>query len=248
MKFSIITVVYNNEDTISDCIKSIQSQSYTDIEHIIIDGLSTDNTLSIINSYKNSRTTVVSEKDNGIYDAMNKGLTYATGDIIAFLNSDDIYQSPRTIDRIASEFLNSQCDATFGDLTYVDYTDTNKVLRYWKVSPFKPGAFSKGWHPTHLSFFAKRELYEKYGNFNIELTIAADFEIILRFIEKYRVTANYIPEVIGRMRVGGESNRSIKNILKGNTEVKKAFKINDIRPPHFYTVKRLVSKLLQYLK
>lgn len=246
MKVSIITVTFNSEEFIACCIDSVHNQTYSDIEHIIIDGGSTDKTLEIIKSRENRVETIISEKDDGIYDAMNKGLNYVTGDIVAYLNSDDLYESNNTIERIVQEFEKTECDATVGSLTYVDQNNIDKVIRYWHVPPFSKGAFAKGWHSAHLPFFAKRELYEKYGNYNTDLKIAADFEIMLRYMERYSVSVSTIPEVIGRMRVGGVSNRSLKNILEGNREIRYAFKLNGISVSPFYTIKRLFQKTLQH--
>lgn len=247
MKISIITVVWNNEKTIKSCINSILSQTYKDIEYIIVDGKSTDNTIKIIESYENKISKFISEKDNGIYDAMNKGISLATGDIVGILNSDDFYTDNTVIETIVNEFQSKNIDATFSDLDYVSFQDENKITRKWRSTPYYKDAFTKGWHPAHPTFFVKKDIYNKYGLFDLNFNISADFEIMLRFIEKYKIKTTYIPKVLVKMREGGESNQSIKNILIGNKNVRKAFKKNEIKLDLLYTPKRLIKKAWQKL-
>jgi glycosyltransferase involved in cell wall biosynthesis len=247
MKVSIITVVYNNEKTVADCIDSVLSQTYSNIEYIIIDGNSKDSTVAIIKSYGDKITTFVSEQDNGIYDAMNKGLALATGDVVGILNSDDMYQSNTVIKKIVYHFQNSGCQAVFSDLIYVNYNNTSKIVRYWKSSLFTEDAFNKGWHPAHPTFFAKREVYQKFGVFNLNYEISADFELMLRFIQVNKISTHYIPEILVKMRLGGESNNSVHNIIKGNKNIKRAFLEHGLPWSRLYTAKRLMKKLIQYL-
>lgn len=174
--------------------------------------------LELIKSTPNRVTKIVSESDKGIYDAMNKGIALATGDIIGILNSDDFYISTDVITSVVKEVLQGGYDAVYGDLEYVDEEDTDKVVRYWKSKYYKAGLFKKGWHPAHPTFFVKKEVYDKYGNFNLKYKIGADYEIMLRFIEKNKIKVGYIPKTLVRMRVGGASNQSIKNIIKANKE------------------------------
>jgi len=248
MKISIITVVWNNEKTIKNCIESILSQTYKNIEYIIVDGQSTDKTIEIIKSYGNKISKFISEKDNGIYDAMNKGISMASGDIVGILNSDDFYTNEKVIETIANEFLTKDIDATFSDLDYISFEDESKITRKWRSTPYSIGAFIKGWHPAHPTFFVKKEIYEKYGNFDLDFAISADFEIMLRFIEKHKIKTTHIPQVLVKMREGGESNQSIKNILKGNANVRKAFIKNGIKLDKLYTPKRLIKKVIQKIK
>lgn len=248
MKISIITVVWNNEKTIKNCVDSILSQSYADIEHIIIDGKSTDKTVELVKTYGDKISKFISEKDNGIYDAMNKGISMATGDVIGILNSDDFYTDEKVIEIIANEFKNKNIDATFSDLDYVSFEDEKKITRKWRSSSYFNSAFEKGWHPAHPTFFVKKEIYNKYGLFDLNFDISADFEIMLRFIEKHRIKTSYIPKVLVKMREGGESNQSIKNILLGNKNIRKAFKKNRIKLDALYTPKRLIKKAWQKIK
>ncbi|MGA1846340.1 glycosyltransferase family 2 protein [Deferribacter abyssi] len=246
MKVSIITVVYNNKDTIKDAIESVLSQTYKNIEYIIIDGASTDGTVDIIRNYGDKIDKFISEKDNGIYDAMNKGIKLASGDIVGILNSDDFYVDNRVIEKVVDVFENNNCDSLYGDLVYVNKDNIDKIVRYWKSREYKEGLFKKGWHPAHPTFFVKREVYEKYGMFNLDFKIAADYELMLRFLEKYKITTAYLPEVMVKMRVGGESNRSIKNIIRANIECYKAWKINKLQPPLLLGIKKPLSKIFQY--
>lgn len=247
MKVSIITVVWNNADTIKDAIESVLNQTYKNIEYIIVDGGSTDGTIEVIQSYGNKISKFISEKDEGIYDAMNKGIKLATGDIVGILNSDDFYKSNDVIETVVREFMSKDIDCLYGDLEYVDKNDTSKVIRYWKSNPYKEGLFQKGWHPPHPTFFVKREIYYKYGMFNTNFKIAADYELMLRFLEKYKIKSSYIPKVLVRMRLGGASNRNLINIIKANIECYKAWKVNNLSVnPISILIAKPFSKLLQY--
>ena len=246
MKISIITVVYNNKDTIKDAIESVLNQTYQNIEYIIIDGVSTDGTVDIIKSYGDKIDKVISEPDKGIYDAMNKGIKLASGDIIGILNSDDFYANNNIIEKVVKEFEDKKVDSVYGDLVYVNAKDTNKIVRYWKSKPYKKGLFTKGWHPAHPTFFVKKEIYDKYGIFNLDFKIAADYELMLRFLEKYQISNSYIPEIFVKMRLGGESNQSIKNIIKANIESYNAWKINGLYINLFMILLKPLSKLFQY--
>lgn len=245
MKVSIITVVYNNKKTIKDAIESVLNQTYKNIEYIVIDGASNDGTVEIVQSYSNKIDKFISEPDNGLYDAMNKGLKLATGNIIGILNSDDFYASNNIIEKVVNVFNENNIDSVYGDLVYVDSNNTDKIVRYWKSIPFKKGLFRKGWHPAHPTFFVKKDVYDKYGIFNLDFKIAADYEIMLRFLEKYKISTYYIPEILVKMRIGGESNKNIKNIVRANIECYKAWKINELKPPLLLGIKKPFSKLSQ---
>ncbi len=205
------------------------------------------NTLEIINKYKDKITKVVSEKDNGLYDAINKGIGLANGDIIANLNSDDFYIDNNVITDVASKFEEEKTDLLYSDLYYVDAQNTQKVKRYWKSGSYKKGLFLKGWMPPHPTFFVKKHVYDKYGVFNLELKSAADYEIMLRFIHKYECSVAYLNRVTVRMRVGGVSNASIANRIKANREDKKAWKINGLKPKPFTFLKKPISKIKQFI-
>lgn len=231
---SIITATFNAETTLSYCIESVSEQS-VDVEHIIIDGVSTDGTLKTVEHYRDSLAKVVSEPDAGIYDAMNKGLKLATGDVIGILNADDFYASSDVLKKVANVFSEPDVDACYGDLVYVDSKDLNKVTRYWHSGNFNVRKFYLGWMPPHPTFFVRRSVYEKYGLFNLNLGSAADYEIMLRFLLKQQSKVVYIPEVLVHMRTGGESNVSISNRLKANRNDRKAWDINGLRP-HSWTI------------
>ena len=224
MRISVITVVHNNVENIKDAIDSVHGQTYKNIEHIIIDGLSTDGTVEIVKSYGKKINKFITEKDKGIYDAMNKGITLASGDIIGILNSDDIYFDDNVLEDVVNVFKEKQSDSIYGDLIYVEKNNINEVVRYWKSSAFKLGSFAKGWHPPHPTFFAKRNLYQNYGLFDLNMKVSADFDLMLRFLEKNKITTSYIPRVLVKMRTGGESNKSFRNIIVSNMSILKSFK------------------------
>lgn len=247
MKVSIITVVFNGAKTVEHCINSVISQSHKAIEHIIIDGGSTDGTLKITDKYSSNIAKVISEPDNGIYDAMNKGITLATGQIVGILNSDDFYVDENVLSRVAETFNNADIDSCYGDLVYVDPENTDKVLRYWKSSPYNEKLFHSGGMPPHPTFFVRRSIYEKYGSFNTDLSQAADYELMLRFMVRHGITTIYIPEVLVKMRTGGMSNVSVKNRLKANLQDRQAWKINGLKPMPWTLYMKPLSKVGQYL-
>ena len=234
LKVSIITATYNSSKTVLDTLHSLQKQSYPHIEHIIIDGLSTDNTIELIQS-TNFKGDIHSGKDKGIYDAMNKGLGFAKGDIVGILNSDDFYAEETIIEEVVSLFNQTGCDTVYGDLVYVDGVDTSNIKRMWVSGSYERKNFLNGWMPPHPTFFVRKELYDKYGLFNISLWGAADYELMLRFLYKHGAKAAYLPKVLVNMRIGGQSNTSLINRLRANLEDRKAWKLNDIKP-HWYTL------------
>ncbi|MBP7808336.1 MAG: glycosyltransferase [Bacteroidia bacterium] len=235
MKISIITVTYNSASTIEQTIQSVLNQSYTNIEYIIIDGVSTDGTLDILNRYKSQLHKIVSEKDKGIYDALNKGIDLATGDVIGILHSDDFYMNSNVIENVANSFNQNQCDALYANLYYVDKDDTNRIKRKWDSGNYSEGAFLNGWMPPHPTFFVKKEIYNKYGKFDLQFTSAADYELMLRFIHKNKIKLAYLNEFIVKMRVGGKSNVTVKNRVTANFEDRKAWEVNGLKP-RFYTL------------
>jgi glycosyltransferase involved in cell wall biosynthesis len=246
MKVSIISATFNSAATIAGCIASVNNQTHNYIEHIIIDGASTDNTLEIIKSAPSRVVKIISEPDNGIYDAMNKGISLATGDVIGILNSDDLYTDNNVLENVVKVFKRTPVDCFYADLYYVKKNNIDQIVRYWKTRDFIPGAFRKGWHPAHPTFFVRRDVYEKFGTFNLDFTLAADFELMLRFLERFRITSSYLPQPIVRMRLGGKSSRSIRNIVVQNIECYKAFKMNSISVSPFYPIYRLLPKLKQF--
>ena len=222
MKISIITVCYNSEKTIEDTLRSVFEQNYENIEHIIIDGGSTDRTLAVLATAGAHVAKIVSEPDNGIYDAMNKGIALATGDVIGFINADDFYPTPEVLALVASAFESSGADCCYGDLCYVQQDDVSKTVRYWRSAPFSPGLFDRGWCPPHPTFFVRREVCVRLGGFDLSFNIAADFELMMRYLEAAQITSRYIPQVLVKMRLGGITNRSLINIFKQNIEIRRA--------------------------
>ena len=249
MKVSIITVTWNSAATLQDTLDSVLSQTYQDIEHIIVDGMSKDETMAIVRKYEplyKGRLKYISEPDHGIYDAMNKGLSMATGEVVGVLNSDDLYNDVNVVADIVSGFMDEEVGAVCGNLYFVRADDLNAVVRLWKGSPYK--SFKSGWHPAHPTFYVKRIYFEKFGGFDTSFAVSADFELMLRFIEKRRIKIKYIDRYFVKMRVGGESTGNIINIIKGNRNIMRAFKKNDIKVSAFYPFLRLVPKVVNVLK
>jgi glycosyltransferase involved in cell wall biosynthesis len=246
MKITIITATYNSAATVRDTLSSIAGQQYNDIEHIIVDGLSKDGTLAIVNEFPHVAR-VISEKDNGIYDAMNKGIQLATGEVIGILNSDDFYNDQAVLEKVMSVFNDPAVDTVYADLQYVRQDNTQIVTRTWKAGSFQKRDFYYGWMPPHPTFFVRRRVYEKAGVFNIALRSAADYEFMLRVLVKHNINARYIPEVLVKMRSGGMSNASWKNRLKANKEDLMAWKLNELKPYFFTTWLKPARKIFQFI-
>ena len=247
MKISIVTVAYNAASTIKDTIDSVLSQTGIDLEYIIVDGGSQDDTIKIVESYGSKIHQFISEADNGIYDGMNKGVKMATGDIIGILNSDDFYMDENVLKKIIQKFTD-KVQAVYADLVYVDQNDTTKITRTWISKEYQPNAFRKGWMPPHPTFFVRKEIYEKFGCYSLELRSAADYEFMLRVIHKHQIQIDYLPEVIVRMRAGGESNASFKNRLRANKEDRLAWKMNGLKPSPTTFIQKPLSKVSQFFK
>jgi len=245
MKISIITVCYNAEETIEETIQSVLAQDYKSIEYIIIDGFSSDSTMEIVGKYKGQIHRVVSEKDKGIYDAMNKGIALANGEVIGILNADDIYASKTVISKIVSGFKGN-IDACYGDLQYVKKDNLEHIVRDWKSEKFKSGLFQKGWMPPHPTFFLRKECYDNFGVYNTSFSISADYELMLRMIEKHKIKSNYVPTLITKMRMGGESNASLRHRIRANQEDRRAWRINNLKAEPFTLIRKPLSKLNQY--
>lgn len=246
MKVSIITVCYNSAETIENTLISVVSQSYPNIEYILIDGQSTDGTLAIIERYKSKLARVISEPDKGIYDAINKGIQLASGELVGVLNSDDFYVNNSVIEEVVKILQQQNADCVYGDLQYVDRQNTNLVKRNWVSGKYKQGLFYNGWMPPHPTFFIKNECYKKYGLFNLQLKSAADYELMLRMLHVHQIKAAYLPQVLVKMRVGGKSNISLKNRIKANREDKLAWVINGIKPRFYTLLMKPLSKLGQF--
>ena len=247
MKISIVTVSYNAEATIKDTIESVLSQIGIELEYIIIDGGSTDSTVEIVQSFGDQINHFISEPDKGIYDGMNKGVQAATGDIVGILNADDIYADSSVLKKVMDQFQDG-VDAIYADLVYVDAEDTDKITRTWISKPYKDGAFKKGWMPPHPTFFALKAVYDQYGLYTLELRSAADYEFMLRVIHKHKISLSYLNEIIVKMRVGGESNASIKNRIRANKEDRMAWKMNGLNPGSLTFIRKPLSKVGQFLK
>ena len=245
--FSIITTVLNNKEFIEDAINSVLNQTYPDIEYIIIDGGSTDGTLDIIKKYENRITKLISEPDNGIYDALNKGIELSSGDIIGFLHADDVFACNNAIEKVAKKFLLYPVRVIYSDLEYVKKKNLDKVFRYWKAGSYKNISFSFGWMPPHPTLFVRREIYEQYGKFNTSYKIAADYDLILRLLGKHKIPSTYIKEVLVRMRIGGTSNMSIKNILKKSIEDYLILRRNKIGFPLLTVILKNLLKVRQFI-
>jgi len=244
MRVSVITVCLNSKETIEDTIKSVRGQDYADIEHIVIDGGSTDGTVDILRRYEGASCRFVSEPDDGIYDAMNKGLRNSTGQIIAFLNSDDTYAGQTTISKVVATIRQNGYEALYGDIEYVDGRNFNKVVRYWRAGDYKKGAFYTGWVPPHPTFFCKRELFEEFGCFDTTYRVAGDFELMFRFVETHRIKVGYIPTTLVKMRTGGRANR-INGIIRGNREIIRVLRANGVKFPLRFFLQKPFRKVLQ---
>ncbi len=246
MKISIITVTYNSSETLEETILSVINQTYKDVEYIIVDGKSTDTTLQIIDKYKSNISKLVSEKDNGIYEALNKGINMATGDVIGILHSDDFYTNELVLEKVATAFNSNSCDALYADLYYVERNNTNKIIRKWKSGHFSENSFLFGWMPPHPTFFVKKEIYTNYGAFNLNFKTSADYELMLRLLHKHKIKTSYLPEFIVKMRMGGQSNITAKNRILANMEDRKAWEVNNLHPYFFTLYLKPLRKLKQF--
>lgn len=246
MKISIITATYNSATTVRDTLESVLKQTHQDWELIIEDGVSKDDTLAIVREYESQckgRMRIFSEKDEGLYDAMNRGIARATGDVVGILNSDDFYHDEYVLEDINSAMDGQPVDCVYGDLKFVKASNTKRVLRIWKGSQHENGAFLRGWHPAHPTFYARRECFDKYGGFNTSYAVSADFELMLRFIEVAGLRNRYIHRYFINMRTGGESTGSLRNIVRGNMEILRALRDNGFHPSTFIIIRRMLPKI-----
>jgi glycosyltransferase involved in cell wall biosynthesis len=244
MKVSIITVCLNSAETIEDAMKNVLGQTYKDIEYIVVDGGSTDGTIDIILRNKERISKFISGPDKGIYDAMNKGIRLSTGEIIAVLNSDDVYFDETVVGRMVEFIQNNNLDAAYGDLLYVDSKDTSRTTRFWKPGDYREGAFYYGWVIPHPTFFCRKRIFEKYGYFNENFQVAADFELMLRFIEKHQISVGYLPKLIVKMRTGGKAN-ILRGMIRGNWEIMKSFRLNGLRLSPWFFIRKPIIKISQ---
>lgn len=226
MKISVITVTYNSAATLLDTVASVLGQTHPAVEYLVVDGGSTDHTLAKLAPYREQIDCLISEPDEGMYDAMNKGIAHATGDVVAILNSDDVYADSEVLSKIAALFQDAALDCVYGNLHYVASNDLSRVVRDWQAGGYAPGLFRRGWHPPHPSFFVRRGVYGRLGGFRADLRIAADYEFMLRALERAGCPVAYLDTVLVKMRTGGASNRSLGNIWKANRECFRAWRMN----------------------
>ncbi|MCA3894931.1 glycosyltransferase family 2 protein [Vibrio vulnificus] len=247
MKVSVITATYNSSQTIVDTVRSLEGQTYSDIEYIIIDGASKDNTLQVIEQNCSRVSKIISEPDRGIYDALNKGIQAATGDIIGFLHSDDLLAYPQAIADLVNTMQASQSQAVYADLEYVSKDDISKTVRLWTSGEYQKQNLLNGWMPPHPTFYMRRECYEALGVFDLSFRISADYDSLLRYLWLNSVTMSYLPKVLIKMRVGGASNRSLSNIYKKSCEDIRALKNSQVFWPKALLIKN-VSKIPQFFR
>jgi glycosyltransferase involved in cell wall biosynthesis len=246
MKITIVTASFNSAKTIKDTLDSVAMQTHTDIEHLVIDGASKDGTLEIVRSHTSKQIRLISEPDEGIYDAMNKGFIQAKGEVVGFLNSDDFYADASVLEKIAFEFQDPAVDACYGDLVYVTQ-DKRRIVRYWKSKPFSKGDFAKGWCPAHPTFYVRTSLIERLGLFDRSYKMGVDVEFMMRYLECGQIGAVYIPHVLVRMRLGGVSNQSWLNIFLQNMAIFAALRKNGVPFSILrFTVNKLASRLWQF--
>ncbi len=248
MKISIITVVHNNKDTIRDAIDSVLNQTYKNIEYIVVDGASSDGTVEVVQSYGNKIAKFVSEPDNGIYDAMNKGIRLATGDVVGILNSDDFYIDDEVISRVVREFEEKGVDSVFADLVYVKPDDLGKYVRRYSSKKFKPSKFAYGWMPAHPTFFVKKAFYDQHGLYKTDYKIAADYELLIRFLHKHKLSYSYIDAILTVMRMGGASTSSLKSNWILNKEILRGCHENGIRTNLAKIYSKYPKKILELFK
>lgn len=246
MKVSIITVCYNSAATIESTIQSVIFQDYSNIEYIIVDGESKDNTLDIVRKYEMHIDTIISENDSGIFDAFNKGIQNATGDIIAILNSDDFYMNNKVISKIVRAFESCDCELVFGNIYYVDAQNTNRIIRRWKSSSYSKLKAIFGWMPAHPAFFVRRSVYNKYGGFNTNFKYSGDYDFMMRLLYKYNLSSKYVDEFLVNMRSGGNSNSSLRARLKVEKEDRLAMGMNKMPFPIFISLFKRLRKLNQF--
>lgn len=246
MKLSVITACFNSQSTIRETLESVIGQDYSDVEYIVVDGGSSDATLDIINEYKKSITTLISEPDAGIYDALNKGINAATGDLVGFMHSDDTFANSGVLTAIAKSAAGY--DAVYGDLDYVSQDNPDKVIRHWRSREFTPTLLRRGWMPAHPSLYLRRNVYMELGGFDLEFRIAADYESILRYFSQPGFKAKYLPETMVKMKLGGASNGSLKGVIRKTREDMAALRKHRIANPWIVLALKNISKVPQFLK
>lgn len=248
MKISVITVCFNSSATIADTLRSVAMQTHPEVEHIVIDGGSTDTTLELVKCHGARVTRIVSEPDRGIYDAMNKGLALATGNVVGFLNSDDFFVDAHVLEHVCAAMRTPGVDACYGDLEFVDQLKLDRVVRFWKAGPYRKGACARGWMPPHPTFYARRRAYEQHGGFDLSFRMAADFEMSLRLLEVAHLHAVYLPKVMVQMRTGGASNRGLASLVRNNRETSRACVKHGFAGGPRFLASRLLYKLPEFFR
>ena len=247
MKISIVTAVYNRRDTVSDAVMSVSGQTHPEIEHVVQDGGSTDGTLDILADLASPRMHVETTRDGGIYDGINRGIRRSNGDVIGLMHSDDLFASENVLAKVAEAMAGGQVDGVYGDLVYVSAADPSRVIRYWKSGPYHPDRLRDGWMPPHPTLYLRREVFDRWGAYDTEFRIAADYEAMLRWLVRGQIRMAYIPEVMVRMRVGGESNRSLGRILLKSREDYRAIRRHGVGGVGTLLSKNF-SKIAQFMK
>jgi glycosyltransferase involved in cell wall biosynthesis len=245
LKISIVTVVRNAENTIARCLNSVISQNYANLEYIVIDGASTDNTVNIINKFASRINVFISEPDKGIYDAMNKGIALATGDVVGILNADDVFADDTVLTDVACFFVTHNLSILYGNLNYVD--KRGKIARNWGAGEYKYGAFNRGWMPPHPTFYCRRELFNTYGNYSLAYGTAADYELMSRYLHLNKLPAGYLNKTMVKMNTGGASNVTYLSRIKSMYNDFKAMRKNGVQTPLLAIVLKPLRKVVQYL-
>lgn len=246
MKISVITVSFNALATLGGTLNSVASQQYKNVEHIVVDGGSTDGTVELLASGPGRLSNWISEPDRGIYDAMNKAIAMATGEVVGTLNADDMYADDSVLVQVAEVFADPTVDACYADLVYVDQIDASKIIRYWKSRSYEDGLFERGWMPAHPTFFVRRSVYERFGGFDLSFPRQADFELTMRFLAIHKIKTVYVPEIWIRMRMGGVSNNSVRGVIKGNLEAWRACRKNGLDVGMFFIPRKILSRIPQF--
>ena len=247
VRISLITATWNCAEVVADCLTSVASQDYRNVEHILIDGASTDGTMSVLEQHRDQFAVLISEPDHGIYDALNKGIALASGDIVGFLHADDIFGAESILSEVADAFSDPSIAAVYGDLQYVRRVDGEQVVRHWRAGRFSPRKLAWGWMPPHPTLYVRREWYETIGGFNPDFRIAADYLSILQLFSHPEFSAVYLPKVMVKMRLGGESNRSVRNIVRKSREDYAVLRQTEVGGIGALAWKNL-SKLTQFMR
>lgn len=245
LRISVITAVFNRCETVGQSLESVLAQTWQNVEHIVIDGGSTDGTMEIVDTYRDRLALIVSERDRGIYDALNKGLTRSTGDVVGFMHSDDFYADDRVLERVAEAFENADVQGVYGDLDYVAKDDPSRIIRRWRSGRYTPARLAWGWMPPHPTLYLRRAVIEQWGGFDTNFSIGADYDAMLRYLSRGQIELAYIPRVLVKMRIGGESNRSVTQILLKSREDYAALRRNGVGGIGTLVLKNL-SKVRQF--